>query len=275
MSPQSLYCPTCLRSVVPVHGACPSCGLSLASFALVRHDPTDVQRAQQPDTSLLLPPGYVADAAAIDKGAYRAVRSMTRLHVICARDKSVSMRFHDKACESNRAHHELIQSLAGEENRDGFFVSVIDFHHEAELVIRRMRAADALQQLTDLKTGGHGTNYVAALRLACAEAERQHDALEARPVVVVLGDGNHNGAGDPRVEARRLHSLVDVVVAVAFGSDADEDLLRNAIASDPKYFHRIEESGAELRRFFRDLGKTLSYTLQTGTPAEASLSTIQ
>jgi len=234
-----------------------------------------VQLPQPPDDVGALPAGYVPETAAIDEGAYQAVRSMKRLHVIAARDKSVSMRFHGKAQESNQAHRELAQSLADEANRDGFFLSVIDFHDQAELVIPRMRASDALQQLKDLKTGGNGTNYVAALRLASVEAARPHDAFEARPVVVVLGDGRHNGPGDPRVEARRLHSLVDVVVAVAFGSDADEDLLRNSIASDPRYFHRIEESGAELRRFFRDLGRTLSYSLQTGAPAEASLSTIQ
>ncbi len=276
MNGESLYCPTCIRSVVSEEGGCPHCGLTLSRAALVECSGVALGPTREAEMSHHVPPGYVAEAAAVDEeGAYRAMRSMSTLHLIGVRDRSISMRWRKKAREANEAFRDLVENLAAEENRDGFMVSVLDFHHRAEVMVPRMRAIDALRELPDLRTGGNGTDYVAALSLARAEAERPRDTFEGRPVVVILGDGGHNGPGDPRVEARRLHKVVELVVAVAFGEDADEDLLRNHIASESTYFWRIRESGAELRQFFADLGRTLSYSLQSGASPALGLHSLR
>ncbi len=187
---------------------------------------------------------------------------------VLVRDASSSMAG-QKAADADGASRALVEELARPENRGGFSVAVIDFNSSVA-VAHAVEKADALTgHLSQLKPGG-GTNIAGALAEAAKLVRSAAPALTAlRPVALLFSDGLP--AGDPRAAAADLRTVADVVT-VAFGSDADQALLRE-LATSPEHAYRCTD-GRELRRFFAAVGATLSMSLASGAAATGALGTI-
>lgn len=193
--------------------------------------------------------------------------------VALARDASPSMSG-QKADDATRACSELVEELAKPENKDGFTVAVVDFADDAGIANAPTRAAELSSRIVPIDTGrGSGTNISDALAVCRAlldEAQRNADRgrLQLRPVALLFSDGQPNVGGDPRIAADDLKKVADVVT-VAFGADADEQMLR-ALATSPQHFYRCR-NGHELRAFLASVGKTLTATMSQGKNATVAL----
>ncbi|MBN1516000.1 VWA domain-containing protein [Candidatus Sumerlaeota bacterium] len=198
--------------------------------------------------------------------------------VVLVRDKSGSM-YGKKAKCASAACRDLVAELAEPENKDGFYVSVIDFARTSEIIHDNEKATALCGKLKELSVSifNTSTNISAGLEdafsiLMKAEADVQDNVRYLKPVVIVFTDGCHNKGPDPRVIAASLKDIADVVT-VAFGHDADEELMR-ALASTSQHFYRCSK-GSELRSFLAAVGATMTTTMAAGTNASNALAMIQ
>jgi uncharacterized protein YegL len=195
--------------------------------------------------------------------------------VVLVRDKSSSMEG-KKAEDASAACADLVNELGKEENKDGFFVGVVDFSERAETVHDLTRASELDGQVEAIVTESC-TNITEGLRKAlrllkstsqlCGE-----EATFLKPVTLLFSDGCHNDGKPPHSIGKKLKGESDLVT-IAFGEDADEDLLKK-LATTPQHFYRCK-NGRELRDFMSSVGPTLSQSLAAGVNATDSLSGMQ
>lgn len=189
--------------------------------------------------------------------------AILRQLAILIRDCSASMSG-DKACDSEAASAELVRTLALPYNKDAFDLAIIDFSSRANVVCTVTAATETMVPAMTIESMTDITKALIEAEKVAASAPLD----QARPVCVLFSDGAHNGSGDPEAIANRMKSSVDIVT-VAFGADADEDLLCR-IASSPQHFYRCR-SGSELRMFFHEVATTLAVALNTRASATVAL----
>ena len=186
------------------------------------------------------------------------IASNVKQHVIVVRDTSSSMSG-AKIRELNMACIAFDREIGDPENKGGFLRSVIDFASGAEI---KETAVSAETSMPEAHAGG-GTNFDSALikviEVVTDFASRPNpDGWHyLRPHVLFLSDG-HSNVSDKNIMA--LHEISDVT-AIAYGSDAARDTLAR-ISTDGQA-HVVGTSGAELRKFLAQVGKTLSQGLAT------------
>ncbi len=184
--------------------------------------------------------------------------SKVRQEVIVMRDASPSMNEKDKAKQAVAACNEMMDALAQPINKSGFYATVIDFNNTALPVHDWAPVSDLAGRIGPLEIG-NTTNITAALELGVRQltAHKRDETFQwLKPVGLLFSDGCHNADGTPPEElADRFKELADLVT-VAFGDDADEDLLRR-LATSPQHFYRVT-NGAELRNFMAKAGETLT-----------------
>jgi len=203
-------------------------------------------------------------------GLVRPVSLRREQLAILVRDSSTSMNG-AKASEADAASRALAAELARPENHGAFTIAVVDFASGVRLV-HPPETADTLAPRMAPITAGGSTNIADALAEATRIVRTAPKELAAtRPVVLLFSDGRPNVGGDSRAAATELKALGDVVT-VAFGTDADEALLRD-IATSPAHAYRCRD-GKELRKFFAAVGSTLSRSIAAGVPAAGALGTI-
>lgn len=187
------------------------------------------------------------------------VASNVKQHVVLVRDNSSSMSG-GKIRELNQASIALCRELADPANKDGFLVSIVEFSNGAN--IKTAAQAATTLKVPEARANG-GTNFDAALLktieavTALSAAPNTEGWRYMRPHVLFLSDG-HSNVSDKNIGA--LHEVADVT-AIAYGSDAAQDTLAR-IATDGQV-HVVGTSGAELRQFLAQVGKTLSQSLAT------------
>lgn len=196
-----------------------------------------------------------------------------RQNIVLVRDASGSMSG-DKEEAASKASLNLVEELARTENKDGFSIAMVDFSETAEVVSELEKATVLVKALKPITTRG-STNVTAGLESALCILNRaekdqvQHEGIAyLRPVVLVFSDGQHNEGPNPIDLAAKLKKTADIV-AIAFGGDADEDMLKE-IASSAQHFFRCSE-GRELRVFLAAVGETISRTLAAGQDATQAL----
>jgi uncharacterized protein YegL len=204
--------------------------------------------------------------------------------VVLVRDKSGSMSG-QKAQDASAASLDLVAELAQPVNKDGFLVGVVDFASRSQIVHDLARATELDGRVTPLSVGGGllslfgggSTNITVGLEdakglLDKAERVGAEGVQYLRPVAILFSDGCHNTGPGPKDVADRLKQEADLVT-VAFGSDADEALLRS-LASSHQHFYRCA-NGRELRSFLAAVGATMTATMAAGTNATQALTTIR
>ena len=185
------------------------------------------------------------------------IASNVKQHVVIVFDKSSSM-WGAKIAEANQAREALIQELANPDNKDGFLVSVVDFNHEADRVIFA-QSAQGLQIPPSIADGY--TSFGEALKETTAVIqERTAQPNNAgwhflRTIIVFLSDGQDDVEDQ---DIRQVHECAEVI-AIAFGDDADQEMLKR-ISSDGKV-HVVGSSGGKLRKFLSQVGVTMSEDL--------------
>jgi Mg-chelatase subunit ChlD len=191
--------------------------------------------------------------------------------VILVRDASGSMSG-EKAKQATHAGSDLVGELAGPVNKDRFHCGVIDFASKAVITHPPIAAAELVEHIKPIRTGG-STNIRHALKVV-RKMIRSHGGDEQDrwhpPVVVLFSDGEVTSGGDPIPLADEIKQAGVVIVTVAYGKDADLEMLR-AIASSPQHCYRRSASGDELRRFMASVGRTLTMTMATGQNASQTL----
>ena len=197
-------------------------------------------------------------------------------NVVFVRDKSGSMDG-QKAKDASAASLDLVAELAEPANKDGFYVGVVDFGRGSTIVHNLDKATTLNGRISSLFANDGSTNITAGLEdalsvLEKAEQHNQEGVSFLRPVVIVFTDGCHNEGPGPQSVANRLKGVADLVT-VAFGSDADETLMRS-LATSPQHFYRCS-TGRELRSFLAAVGATMTATMAAGTNATQALTMIQ
>lgn len=181
-----------------------------------------------------------------------------------------------KAKAASDARIDLVSALADPTNKDGFKVGIVDFAKKAKMVQQLTKASALAGNVPSLSTGclGSATNINAGLELALKmlqEETKEPGISYLRPVVLIFTDGCHNSGPSPETVANDLKVIADLVT-IAFGTDADETLMRS-LASSPQHYYRCN-SGQELRAFFAAVGHTLTQTRLAGQNATYGLATI-
>ena len=197
-------------------------------------------------------------------------------NVVFVRDKSGSMDG-QKAKDASAASLDLVAELAEPANKDGFYVGVVDFGRGSTIIHNLDKATTLNGRVSSLFANDGSTNITAGLEdalsvLEKAEQHNQEGVSFLRPVVIVFTDGCHNEGPGPQSVANRLKGVADLVT-VAFGSDADETLMRS-LATSPQHFYRCS-TGRELRSFLAAVGATMTATMAAGTNATQALTMIQ
>jgi uncharacterized protein YegL len=164
-----------------------------------------------------------------------------------------------KAKECQAALEKLFQTLADPENKDGFIGQIIPFNSSAHVAA----GPELVTAMTvpKLRVGG-GTNFDAALDLACKELDKFANRSNPdgwdylKPVVLFKSDGQSYVSVD-KIDALKERAQI---IAIAYGADADANTLKQ-IASDGQV-HVIGSNGDQLTQFLASVGKTLSQKLQ-------------
>jgi len=203
------------------------------------------------------------------------INSKTKQRIVLVRDVSYSMDDDNKAVEASKATQGFLMELAQPENKDGFYAAVVDYSENAEIVAPFTKATELHGKVTDIKTKSC-TNITAGLAQAGRLLEQAPESVNGherflKPVVVLFTDGEHNTGKEPYDEAERLKQTADLVT-VAFGVDADLDLLRR-VANTPEHCYRCGD-GRDLRAFLAAVGETLTSSMQIGQDATQPLSQI-
>ena len=193
--------------------------------------------------------------------------SISKQIALIVRDSSISMTG-PKAQEASTGCNELVSELALPENKDGFYVGIVDFSQDAHIA-NPITAAKYLAGMMNPISVSSSTNITAGLQqainlLQSPVPEQDVNCSFLRPVVILFSDGQHNCGNPPEVVASQLKDIADLVT-VAFGSDADEALLCR-LATSPEHFYRCRD-GRELRQFLAAVGKTLKDTRKAGVNA--------
>ncbi|MCD4656522.1 MAG: VWA domain-containing protein [Planctomycetes bacterium] len=195
--------------------------------------------------------------------------------VVLVRDKSGSMTG-EKAKQATEASLELVRELARPENKDGFYVSVIDFSEQADIT-HPLQKATGLDGRVKTIQPYLGTNITTGLETAMrtlqiAEKAQEEGIQYLRPVVICFTDGCHNVGNLPYGVADKIKLQADVVT-VAYGSDADVKLLKK-LASTSQHYYKCN-NGKELRQFLAAVGETMSATMASGINATEALSKVR
>ncbi len=170
-----------------------------------------------------------------------------------------------KLKEAVMAMQALRDELADPKNKDAFWLASVAYAGRAAETLAPKRATAVRPEELVLKQGtlGGGTNITAGLTMALQVIEQaardRNDWL--RPVVILLTDGQHNEGAPPDAIADEVKTVADLI-GVGFGADADLALLRR-LASKPTLAFPCA-GGADLRRFFLNVGASLSKSRATG-----------
>jgi uncharacterized protein YegL len=176
-----------------------------------------------------------------------------------------------KIGEAIAAARACIDELGDAKNRGAFHVSVGVFGETAKEHLALKPASQVQPEELAAEVGDVGgmTNITAGLALALSIVERPRPGTWAKTVVVLLTDGGHNhGPTAPHATAATLKAKADLI-CVAFGGDADLKLLER-LANTPQHAFKCG-NGADLRKFFANVGRTISQAARSGQNAAALL----
>ncbi|RKX21210.1 MAG: hypothetical protein DRP35_04815 [Candidatus Zixiibacteriota bacterium] len=171
-----------------------------------------------------------------------------------------------KIDQSTAAIDDLVNKLAIPENKDAFYIVIIGFNGIANVVQDITKATELAGKVPSMNARGY-TDMTSALN--CAKHLIEPDKLPELenstwidPVIIFFSDGNHNTGDNPIIIADELKEKA-TIVTIAYGSDADEDILMKLATSSQHYFHCND--GVEIREFMADIGDTLTDSLLAGT----------
>lgn len=177
------------------------------------------------------------------------------VHIIV--DDSYSMS-DGKAQEATLAVAALLSELADPANKDGFRVTLIRFG-SSFMVEASAQAPETINAAFNGKSGGtHGAKPLHAALQAEQNFVARPERRRVPGVVVFMSDGELCDDSQALREADALKQIGVTIIAIGFGADADEALLKR-IATSPQ--HYAFASVGSLAGIFAKVGKTISQSL--------------
>jgi len=152
-------------------------------------------------------------------------------------------------------------------------LGVVQFNSRASVAHSWCRP-DELEGRIELREPDGATNIGAALRRAGQLFADHPIEKDSEQVIVLLSDGEDTCNSLPAAEAATQKANGNLIITIAYGDDADRELLRD-IASSPELFFAKGTDGKELETFLLTLGQTLTASIQTGQDLNRSLSRIE
>ncbi|MEA3445137.1 MAG: vWA domain-containing protein [Bacteroidota bacterium] len=171
----------------------------------------------------------------------------------------------EKIDQSSTAIDDLVIKLAEPENKDAFYIVIIGFNDTANVIQEIIKATELAGKVPSMDARGC-TDMASALSCAKSQIDSNklpqlENATWLKPVIIFFSDGNHNSGNDPVIVADELKEKA-TIVTIAYGSDADEDLLMKLATSSQHYFRC--NNGVEIREFMADICDTLTDSLLAG-----------
>jgi uncharacterized protein YegL len=177
-----------------------------------------------------------------------------------------------KIAEANAAILGLNQELGKPENKNGFYTGCITYGETARVLLAPKPSSMVRPEELTATAVAEETNIAAGLTraLEVLGLPPPEPGNWLRSIAVFMTDGQHNCGDKSEViaAATALKAKADLI-CVGFGFAADMDLLRR-IATSPQHAFSCA-SGTDLRRFFANVGKTMSVSMQQGQNAAAVL----
>lgn len=175
-----------------------------------------------------------------------------------------------KIDEANAAAVGLKQKLAEPETNGAFAIAEVTYAETARVLVKAKLASAVDDFELTATVVNEFTNITAGLEEAMKLIELPPigPGNWLRPIFVLLTDGGHNRGKEPYETAMALKSRADLL-GIGFGADADMPALRRLATSPQHAFHC--KDGADLRRFFAQIGATLSRSIQSNQDAVALL----
>ena len=149
-------------------------------------------------------------------------------------------------------------------------IAIVEFSDQAS-VAHSLRPPGDLEGKLALSSPDGATNIGAALRLGGTLLANHPIDKDSEQVMILLSDGDDTCSSLPVEEAATQKADGNLIITIAYGDDADRNLLRD-IASSPDLFFAKGDGGQELETFLTDLGKTLTASIQTGQAVNRSVS---
>lgn len=120
--------------------------------------------------------------------------------------------------------------------------SLLTFNSSASMILGTQRYSASkkadLKAVTDSIGAGGGTEIDSALEMGIAELCKAEDELNRQRLIVLLSDGQSSVNEDFFAEANE--NLIKIIT-IGFGSDADEELLKNIARSTGGQYYRANE----------------------------------
>jgi Ca-activated chloride channel homolog len=160
-------------------------------------------------------------------------------------DRSSSMSDRDLADAKEAA-----KAFVGQMNQDGDQVGVALFAGAAEVAAPLSHDLSAVAAAIEAITTKNGTNIAAGIDLAMEELTGIHHNPGAKPVIVLLSDGNET-KGDARAAANAARAQDIRVITIGLGGNADEDLLRSIASTETDYY--FAPTSADLQAIYQGI----------------------
>ncbi len=170
-----------------------------------------------------------------------------------------------KLDEAIAATDGCVKELADPKNRGAFEAAIVAYGEHARILLEPKPVAQVRPEDFAVKVGAFGgwTNITSGLVEARKLADRSRPGNWARPVVVLMTDGEHNhGTEEPEGVATTLKAKADLVCVAFGGAQAKLDRLQG-LATTPTSAVRCT-NGSDLRQFFAKVGRTMSVAIRTG-----------
>ncbi len=171
--------------------------------------------------------------------------------VVLVIDASSSMTG-DKLAAAKEAARRFVDYLSLPLDRS----AIVAFNRSAHLMIELTGDREALHSGIDQISIVPGTVIDAGISLAAAELESERHLEGNTKVMVVMTDGRNNSGPDPVLTAARRATARGIrIYTVAYGEDADSELMRS-VAGDPKRAFTAL-TAADLLRIYAEIAYTI------------------
>jgi Mg-chelatase subunit ChlD len=165
-------------------------------------------------------------------------------------DKSGSMKGR-KLDDAKTAATTFVELLGVEQNQ----AALVSFAHEAQIDSPLSHDLAAITGAIDALANSNGSDIAGGIQAADMELGGGRHNPDAAPVLILLSDGRSDEPEAVRAAANAAKTRGVQVVAIGFGKDANEELLR-AIVSSPADFYAAPSS-ADLAAIYEAIAEVI------------------
>ena len=196
-----------------------------------------------------------------------AVNKPRPLPVVLLADVSGSMAAEGKIDAMNQSVKEMVSTFADEDDlRAEIHVCVITFGGEAKTLIPLQPASSI--EWTDMTAGGY-TPLGGAMKIAAdlIDDREQIPSRSYRPTIILVSDGIPNDDWEPSLKRLTTEGRAAKAdrIALAIGSDADEEMLKRFLNDPEKRVYHAEDA-RRIKDFFQFVTMSVTKRSRSANP---------